>query len=64
MNRIFVTGVMVLSIGVSGCMSAGKHREAVRDDTADRIPSARCRERFVKACRVPKWCPYSVRRTW
>ena len=37
MNRIFVTGVMVLSIGVSGCMSAGKHREAVRDDTADRI---------------------------
>ena len=37
MNRIVVTSVMMLCFCVSGCTSAGKHREAVRDDTADRI---------------------------
>lgn len=37
MNRIFVTGIMMLCLCASGCSSAGQHRAAVRDDTADRI---------------------------
>ena len=37
MNKVFVVATMVICLGTSGCMSAGKHREAVRDDSTDRI---------------------------
>ena len=37
MNRCLVIYVTMLCLTGTGCMSAGKHREAVRDDTADRI---------------------------
>ena len=37
MKSIFVICVTALCLSATGCMSAGKHREAVRDDTADRI---------------------------
>ena len=41
MNRIFVVGMSVICLCVSGCMSAGQHRDAVRDDTADRISAGK-----------------------
>ncbi len=37
MNRCLVICVTMLCLTGTGCMSAGEHREAVRDDTADRI---------------------------
>ena len=37
MNRRLVICVTILCLSSTGCMSAGQHREAVRDDTADRI---------------------------
>lgn len=37
MNRYLVICVTVCCLSGTGCMSAGQHREAVRDDTADRI---------------------------
>lgn len=37
MNRSFIIGLIVVSLGTTGCMSAGKHREAVRDDASEKI---------------------------
>lgn len=41
MNRIFVVCMSVICLCVSGCMSAGQHRDTVRDDTADRISAGK-----------------------
>ena len=37
MNRSFIIGLIVVSLGATGCMSAGKHREAVRDEASDKV---------------------------
>jgi len=37
MNRLTIMVVVLGSLGLGGCMSAGQHREAVRDDSADKI---------------------------
>ena len=41
MNRRLVICVTILCLSATGCMSAGQHREAVRDDAADRISVGR-----------------------
>ena len=41
MNRIVVACALVLALGTTGCMSANSHREAVRDDTGDRISAGK-----------------------
>ena len=37
MNRFSVIPVLLVSLGLGGCMSAAQHREAVQDDSTDRI---------------------------
>ncbi len=37
MHRITILATLLVSLGLGGCMSAGQHREAVRDDGADRL---------------------------
>ena len=37
MNRFSVIPVLLVSLGLGGCMSAAQHREAVQDDSAGRI---------------------------
>ena len=37
MNRVRTVSTLMLCIALSACMSAGQHREAVRDDGTDRV---------------------------
>ena len=37
MSRFNVLGLILVSLGLAGCMSAGQHRQAVQDDEGDRI---------------------------
>ena len=37
MTRSQLPGLLILLLGLTGCMSAGQHREAVQDDSADRV---------------------------
>lgn len=37
MNRTLVVGIILVCLGTAGCMSAEKHRDAVRGDSTERI---------------------------
>ena len=37
MNRVRMVSTLALCAVLGGCMSAGQHREAVRDDSTDRV---------------------------
>ena len=37
MGRLQILSAVILSLSLGGCMTAGQHRDAVRDDSADKI---------------------------
>jgi len=37
MNRVQIMTGLLISLGLGGCMSPAQHREAVRDDSGDRV---------------------------
>lgn len=37
MNKLFVAAVPLIVLALAGCMTAGQHRDALRDDSGDRL---------------------------